>query len=81
MVVNTFPVTCRIVMWGPADVTMDASKEASSELRAIVPGVYGWRAFLGGAETGEAGNLEVPAGSMCLFKCDKDTLSVRYGCK
>ncbi len=68
IVFNTFPVTCRIVMWGPADVTMDASAEATSDLRVIAPGTYGWRAFLGGAETGEAGNLEVPAGSMCAFK-------------
>jgi hypothetical protein len=68
-------------MWGPADVTMDANAEGISEMRIIPPGTYGWRAFLGGAETGEAGNLEVPAGSACLFKCDKETLAVRYGCK
>jgi hypothetical protein len=47
----------------------------------IDPGVYGWRAFLGGAETGEAGNLEIQAGNTCVFSCDKDALAIRYGGK
>jgi hypothetical protein len=68
-------------MWGPADVTMDANAEGTSAPQIIPAGTYGWRAFLGGAETGEAGNLEVPAGSTCLFMCDKDKLAVRYGCR
>ncbi len=81
MVMNTFPITCRIVFWGPADLTLDANGNGTSGIRLVQPGTYGWRAFLGGAETGEAGNLEIKAGNTCLFVCDKEHMAVRYGCK
>ena len=80
LVRNTFPVSCLIVFWGPADLKLDASAD-NMAFSTIDPGVYGWRAFLGGAETGEAGNLEIKSGNTCIFICDKDALAVRYGCK
>lgn len=80
MVRNTFPVSCLIVFWGPADLRLDVSAD-NIGMSPINPGVYGWRAFLGGAETGEAGNLDIQAGNTCLFICDKDALAIRYGCK
>ena len=79
-VVNQFPVSCLIVFWGPSDLRLDASAE-NLAFSTINPGVYGWRAFLGGAETGEAGNLEISAGNACFFVCDKEQLAIRYGCK
>jgi len=77
---NTFPVSCVIAFWGPSDLKLDAAGDnfAFSE---IPPGTYGWRAFLGGAETGEAGNLEIKPGANCAFICDKELLGIRYGCK
>jgi hypothetical protein len=77
---NTFPVSCLIIFWGPSDLKLDAAGDnfAFSE---IPPGTYGWRAFLGGAETGEAGNLEIKPGATCAFICDKELLGIRYGCK
>lgn len=77
---NTFPMACRIVLWGPAQITIDAGTD-DTVTRQIGPGTYGWRAFIGGAETGEAGNLEITKGSTCLFVCDKDKLAIRYGCR
>ncbi len=78
---NTFPVTCRLVFWGPADYTIDAAGNDGMAFRLVNPGTYGWRAFLNGAETGEAGNLEVAAGKSCVFICDKEQLAIRYGCR
>ncbi len=78
---NTFPLSCVIAFWGPAEFKLDASANDGIAIRQVDPGVYGWRAFLGGAETGEAGNLEIRSGNTCLFICDKDKLAVRYGCK
>ncbi len=78
---NTFPLSCVIAFWGPAEFKLDASANDGVAIRQVNPGAYGWRAFLGGAETGEAGNLEIHAGNTCLFICDKDKLAVRYGCK
>ncbi|CAG0935495.1 hypothetical protein TFLX_04336 [Thermoflexales bacterium] len=80
MVKNTFPLSCLIVFWGPADLKLDAAADGSA-FSPINPGTYGWRAFIGGAETGEAGNLEVAAGNTCVFICDKEALAIRYGCK
>jgi len=81
MVLNTFPLTCRIVFWGPANVTIDAGANGGATLLLFTPGTCGWRAFIGGAETGEAGNLEIAAGSACVFVCDKDKRAIVYGCK
>jgi len=80
IVKNTFPVSCLIVFWGPADLRVDAAADATVA-SPIKPGVYGWRAFIGGAETGEAGNLTISTGNTCMFLCDKDKLAIRYGCK
>ncbi len=80
IVKNTFPVSCVIAFWGPAEFKVDAPGDGFAS-RVIQPGTYGWRAFLGGAETGEAGNLEIAAGNTCLFICDKERLSIRYGCQ
>jgi len=80
MVRNTFPVSCLIVFWGPADLRLDASADGIA-FSPINPGTYGWRAFIGGAETGEAGNLEISAGNTCVFICDKEALAIRYGCQ
>lgn len=59
---------------------MDAPADSFAAAR-VNPGTYGWRAFIGGAETGEAGNLEIAAGNTCIFICDKEALAIRYGCK
>jgi hypothetical protein len=80
MLRNTFPVSCLVVFWGPADLKLDASADGMA-FSPINPGIYGWRSFLGGAETGEAGNLEILPGATCVFICDKETLTLRYGCK
>jgi hypothetical protein len=76
---NTFPLSCLIVFWGPADLRLDAGA-GSMAFSPINPGTYGWRAFIGGAETGEAGNLDIAAGDACVFVCDRDRLAIRYGC-
>ena len=76
---NTFDLSCLIVFWGPADVKIDVGHD-QSVTRAINPGTYGWRAFIGGAQTGEAGNLDIFAGATCNFTCDKEQLAIRYGC-
>ncbi len=80
VVKNTFPVSCVIAFWGATEFKMDAPGDGMVS-RIIQPGTYGWRAFLGGAETGEAGNLEITVGSTCLFICDMERLSIRYGCR
>jgi hypothetical protein len=81
MVMNTFPLTCQIAFWGPAEFKMDASANGGMAFTTVKPGTYGWRAFIGGAETGEAGNLEIAPGASCVFVCDKERVSIRYGCK
>ncbi len=78
---NTFPLSCVIAFWGPSEFKLDASANDGIATREVAPGVYGWRAFIGGAQTGEAGNLTISAGQTCLFICDKDKLAIRYGCK
>jgi hypothetical protein len=77
---NTFPVSCVIAFWGPAEFKLDAPANGSTSSN-VQPGTYGWRAFIGGAETGEAGNLKIAPGSTCLFVCDKERMSLRYGCR
>ncbi len=77
---NTFPLSCLIAFWGPAEFKLDAPADGFAAAE-INPGTYGWRAFIGGAETGEAGNLEIKAGNTCAFICDKEALAIRYGCK
>ncbi len=77
---NTFPLSCLIAFWGPAEFKLDAPADGTAS-GPINPGTYGWRAFIGGAETGEAGNLEIAAGNTCIFICDKEALAIRYGCK
>ncbi len=77
---NTFPVSCVIAFWGPAEFKLDAPADGSASTN-VQPGTYGWRAFLGGAETGEAGNLEIAPGSTCMFICDKERMALRYGCR
>jgi outer membrane biosynthesis protein TonB len=77
---NSFPLSCLIVLWGPTQLKLDAPADGTAS-SAIQPGIYGWRAFIGGAETGEAGNLEIPPGSTCSFMCDRERLSIRYGCR
>ena len=79
-VYNTFDQSCRIVFWGPADVTIDAG-HGQSVTRAITPGAYGWRAFIGSGQTGEAGNLNIFNGATCNFVCEKDRLAIRLGCR
>jgi serine/threonine protein kinase len=76
---STFDQTCRIVLWGPADVTLDAGKN-NPVTREVVPGTYGWRAFVGGAETGQADNLVVRSGASCSFVCDASQQRIRWGC-
>jgi outer membrane biosynthesis protein TonB len=77
---NTFPVSCVIAFWGPAEFKLDAPADGSAAAN-VQPGTYGWRAFLGGAETGEAGNFKIARGSTCVFVCDKDRMALRYGCR
>jgi len=77
---NTFPVSCLIAFWGPTEFKLDAPPNGSASLN-VQPGTYGWRAFLGGAETGEAGNFEIAPGSTCVFTCDKERMALRYGCR
>ena len=77
---NTFDQSCRIVFWGPADVTIDVGHD-QSVTRAITPGTYGWRAFIGGGQTGEAGNLNIFNGATCNFVCDKDRRAIRWSCR
>jgi hypothetical protein len=77
---NTFPVSCLIAFWGPTEFKLDASADGSVS-RTVQPGTYGWRVFLGGEETGETGNFEIAPGSACLFICDRERMSLRYGCR
>lgn len=79
-VTNTFPDTCRVVLWGPADVTLDAGSGGGTATRTIKPGTYGWRAFIGGASTGQADNMVAPPGSRCQFLCDGPARMIRWGC-
>ena len=55
-VVNTFPDTCRVVLWGPADVSVDAGANGGTASRTIKPGTYGWKLFIGGGTTGLPGS-------------------------
>jgi len=80
-VTNTFPDTCRVVLWGPADVTLDAGGNGGTATQTIKPGTYGWRAFIGGASTGQADNMVAPPGSRCQFLCDGPARMIRWGCK
>jgi hypothetical protein len=68
-----------LVLWGPADVTVDAAPGAT-ESRTLKPGSYGWRVFLGGKETGQTSTINARAGGRCTFTCDSATNSVRWGC-
>jgi hypothetical protein len=77
---NTFPLSCVIAFWGSAEFKLDAPANGSTS-RTVQPGTYGWRAFIGGAETGEAGNLEIAPGKSCVFICDKERMALRYGCR
>jgi hypothetical protein len=79
-VVNTFSEGCRIVLWGPADVTMDAGPNGGTASRTIKPGTYGWKAFIGGATTGQADNMVARAGGRCQFLCDGPARAIRWGC-
>ncbi len=77
---NTFPVSCLIAFWGPTEFKLDAPGNGNVS-RTVQPGTYGWRVFIGGAETGETGNFEIAPGSTCMFICDKERMSIRYGCR
>ena len=79
-VVNTFSEGCRIVLWGPADVTVDAGGNGGTASRTIKPGTYGWKAFIGGATTGQADNMIARAGGRCQFLCDGPARAIRWGC-
>ena len=79
-VVNTFSEGCRVVLWGPADVTVDAGPNGGTASRTIKPGTYGWKAFIGGATTGQADNMVARAGGRCQFLCDGPARAIRWGC-
>jgi len=79
-VVNTFSEGCRIGLWGPADVTVDAGGNGGTASRAIKAGTYGWRAFIGSAATGQADNMVARAGGRCQFLCDGPARAIRWGC-
>jgi hypothetical protein len=80
VVKTTYPGTCRIVLWGPAQIEIDASKDFPNK-RTIEPGTYGWRAFVDGRETGQADNLLAGAGETCSFTCDGETNTIWWGCE
>ena len=77
---NTFAESCRLVLWGPADVSIDVGGGQTST-REIKPGAYGWRVFVGGRQTGEAGNWNIVSGANCTLTCDGAAQVIRYGCK
>lgn len=79
-VVNTFAETCRLVLWGPADVMIDAGANGGTGTRTIKPGTYGWRVFLGGRSTEQTDNLVARAGGRCQFLCDGPARLIRWGC-
>ena len=77
---NTFAESCRLVLWGPADVSIDVGGGQTST-REIKPGAYGWRVFVGGRQTGEAGNWNIVSGANCTLTCDGAAKIIRYGCR
>lgn len=78
---NTFTnVGCRIVMWGPADITIDAGPGTTST-RSIKPGTYAWKAYLGVKGTGPTDNLVAQPGARCYFLCDSASNAIRWGCQ
>ncbi len=80
VVKSTDQGTRRIVLWGPADIKIDAGRDYPNT-RTINPGTYGWRAFVDGRETGQADSIVAKAGDTCSFTCDGSSNTIWWGCE
>src|SRR5512136_993467 len=78
---NTYTnVGCRIEMWGPASINIDAGP-GTTATRSLKPGTYAWKAYLGTRGTGSTDNLVAQPGARCYFLCDSAQNMIRWGCQ
>ena len=74
-------VGCHLEFWGPTAHTIDVGTGDTRRVETV-PGEYGWRAFIGGRETGQADTAKLGPGGVCSFTCmeDGDTMWINWGC-